>query len=1130
MSQWEDIRRRAWAHHAELFAIAQSDTAEALLAAARKHTGLEVEPVADGDPMLFGAQAHLDADTKTIWYNHTLDPSYRRFVLAHEYAHHWIEGAETSCACTKNDIDPEATESGSRSGVQRVEGYSPADRRERMMNIFAREFLLPADKLRHWYLEEGLSAEAIAARVGVPEGMVHHQLVQVLLFPALPTGAAVASTPAALELDPSQARAAYAETGPLLVDAGPGTGKTRTLTARVAFLLRTTPPARILALTFSNRAAAEMRERVALVAPEAAPQIWMGTFHAFGLDLLRRHGDHLGLPSRPRVIDPVDAMQLLEEMLPELGLVHYQNLYDPTTNLGHILKAISRAKDELVTPAQYLAAAERMAARGGPEAQQEAEQALEVARVYERYQQRLAQDGLLDFGDLIARSVELLRARPAIQRAEHRRFRHILVDEYQDVNRASGMLLKELAGDGHGLWVVGDVRQSIYRFRGATPRNVQRFKDDFPSAQVAVLTRNYRSRRAVLDTVTTLVPTMRVRTVGTFEPWEVERDNAPGAVRHTVSPDLDAECAELARAIEQRRAGGMAYRDQAILCRSHTMLARIAQRLERCSIPVVYLGDIFERPEIRDLLSLIQLTCDGRGIGLVRVARFAAYQIPLDDVRTLLRLARERQIPFPRALELGDTATISEQARVGLQRLAADLQDLCYGTTAWSLLVRYLFGRSDYVRDLARDPSVAGQQRRLAILQFLLFAYEQRGRREPNVDPKRSFLRYVRRLEVLNEERQLRQLPEAAMAIDAVQLMTVHAAKGLEFPAVYLPGLGKGMFPLSRQKQHCPPPPGLLEEDAAASHEEEEECLFFVALSRARDALHLSHARRYTEKQGKNPSDLLAVLRPYIGQAIESAPLAPEAPEPAVAPMLVPVNLPEPFEARRLDQYVTCPRQLYYEVGLELSGRREDEAYQLFHRCVRSTIIWVQRERADGRPVDGAAALNWLAAAWAARGPIGHPYEAIYRASAEHILTQAVHILRRPAPHEELAPWVIPLDNGEVQCEPDHIERDDDGTVVVQRLRTGKLSSSEKEKDIYALYQLGAARAYEHVPHRLEIKFLSTDETDEVDLSAKQLKNRRETYQEAIAGIRAGLFPPKPNERECPRCPFYFICPAGEEA
>ena len=214
-------------------------------------------------------------------------------------------------------------------------------------------------------------------------------------------------------------------------------------------------------------------------------------------------------------------------------------------------------------------------------------------------------------------------------------------------------------------------------------------------------------------------------------------------------------------------------------------------------IPTLYLGDLFERPEIRDMLALLALACEGDGRGLVRVARFPAYAIPLVDVRAVLALVREREVSFSRALDLASGAeAISARGRAGLSRLAADLDGLWYGGTAWGFLVRYLFDRTDYARQLARDDSVAGQQRRLALHQFLQFAYDRRAAVTPEGgDAKRAFLGHVRRLERFDEERQLRQVPEWAGSIDAVRLLTVHAAKGLEFGAVYLPGLAAGAFP-----------------------------------------------------------------------------------------------------------------------------------------------------------------------------------------------------------------------------------------------------------------------------------------------------------------------------------------------
>ena len=213
-----------------------------------------------------------------------------------------------------------------------------------------------------------------------------------------------------------------------------------------------------------------MRLRVAEADPEAAPRIWIGTFHAFGLELMRKYGTHLGLPSKISVLDPSNSISLLERMLPEMDLDHYQNLYDPALYLRDIMAAISRAKDELVGPEEYAEIAEsRRNVATTSEEIEKAERAVEVARVYTAYQKALDREHLLDFGDLIFKVVSLLRAHTDVRTTLQSTYRHVLVDEYQDVNRASGLLLREVAGAGAGLWVVGDTRQAIYRFRGAAP-------------------------------------------------------------------------------------------------------------------------------------------------------------------------------------------------------------------------------------------------------------------------------------------------------------------------------------------------------------------------------------------------------------------------------------------------------------------------------------------------------------------------------------------------------------------------------------------------------------------------------------------------------------------------------------
>lgn len=1138
MRHWSDLRRRAAEQYSRLLSEAGGEhAAHALLAAAARVTGIVPEPVPTADPLLQGCLALLDPEAQAIFYDAGTDPVLVPLHVAHEYAHLWL-GHEGHHHCSATDLDVEAAEEPVPLGVHRVKGYGPEERREREANVFARELLLPSEVLRGWYREERLSASEIARRVGVPLGVVYHQLTHALLTPSLPAQiGGEAGHPAAIpELDGSQREAARVEQGPTLVEAGPGTGKTRALVGRILVLLeRGVAPESILCLTFSNKAAEEMRERVAQVAPDAARRLTMGTFHAFGLEILRRWGPRLGLPPRPTVLDPADVLLLLERSLPDLGLRHYQNLYEPTVYLRDILSSISRAKDELCGPAEYQALAEGMRAAATTEEEVEAaEKAAEVAGIYSFYQAHLEHEGLLDFGDLLYRTVVLLRKHSDVCAELRTRYTHVLVDEYQDVNRVSGLLLKEIAGDGRGLWVVGDTRQSIYRWRGASTANMRLFADDFPGADVKVLGTNYRSQRAVVDVVAELAPRMRATVGRRFTPWDVARPTAGGAVRMEVAEDETSEAEGIAAAIEDLRRGGVAYSDQAVLCRSHATLERLALHLERAGVPVLYLGDLFERPEIRDLLSLLSLACHGDGRGLLRVARFPEYRAPLADVRALLAAAAERDAAFPGAMELADDLEgLSARGREGFRRLTAHLDQLCYGTEAWGLLVRYLFDRSGYLTPLLADESTAGQQQRLALYQFLQFAHQQRG--HPSVtgreDPKRAFLRHVRRLQVFGEEKQLRQVPEWASGIDAVRMLTIHASKGLEFSAVFVPVLAAGTFPVSARTGSCPPPPGMIQAAPADPKEEqaeEEECLFFVALSRARDVLCLSRPA-FTWRRS-NPSSLLALVEHALPRSPSGSitwPARRPAP-PATAAPLPPA--PGAFDVNQLEIYLRCPRQYLYEVEIGLSGRREDSAYVLFHRCVYHVLRWLQAEHAAGRPVTLGIALDKLEEAWQRFGPTDHAYAAMYRASAEQMVERLlVDILDGGAPLER-PEWEVSLPNGRVRLIPDHVTEGDAEAPTVIRLRTGRASKSELAKPIYGLYQAAVEQHYPGRPPAVRVFSLSTGEQETVTLKPGPLSTRLGKYDEAIAGILRGSFPPKPDDRQCPRCPHYFICPAAEDA
>jgi DNA helicase-2/ATP-dependent DNA helicase PcrA len=577
-------------------------------------------------------------------------------------------------ACTVDDVDPTRSTETAPVGLQRVEDYGARERRELQANVFARELLFPRALARRMFVTESLGASAIAALLDLPITLVRQQILDVVLLPPPPPQSEKVLPIRPSLPDPGQDRAAAHRGTPFQLEAGPGTGKTRTLVKRILSLLEDgVDPSSILVLTFSNRAAGELAERVAAVAPEKAPRIWIGTFHAFGLDL-RRHYDQLNLPSDPALFDRSDAIAVLEEILPTLPLVHYRNLWDPALVLKEILSAISRAKDELVDAQGYRALSLAMlAAAADEDSIKAAEKCLEVAAIYECYEQAKRDHGAVDFGDLIMRPALLIEGNPAIRATVQLRHRHVLVDEYQDVNRASVRLVRALAGDGKRLWVVGDARQSIYRFRGASSANMAGFKAEFPTADVGQLEISYRSTREIVDSFVAFATGMGA-SKGML-PLKLVADRGSGSE----TPELrrfntdDDEVEGIAAGIRELEVKGVRLRDQAVLCRTNRRLNEVAAALEARGISVLHLGSLFERDEVRDLLALMSLAVDPFGDALVRIASLPRYDVPLQDIHFAIRHLRGGRGPaLARLADLKNLPDLSDHAVSGLRQLAED--------------------------------------------------------------------------------------------------------------------------------------------------------------------------------------------------------------------------------------------------------------------------------------------------------------------------------------------------------------------------------------------------------------------------------------------------------------------------
>ncbi|MGI8495107.1 MAG: UvrD-helicase domain-containing protein [Pyrinomonadaceae bacterium] len=1141
MSHWQKIRDAAQNLRLEVCAASNLNKNELISASeflnfAAEHLELELIPEHPSSINLHKASAVLEEEC--IHFNNKLPDWYKWFCVAHEIGHHRLH--HQSVHCTREEISETAGETDASSATEKIIGYGAGNRREREANLFALEFLLPCEVLQKLYAEEKLNARLIGEKAEMPTEVVASQLARALLVPSEKKEVEAEET-VRRELDESQKRAAETESCPTLVYAGPGTGKTQTLTHRIAHLIENgIEPKRILALTFSNKAAEEMRERIGKINAEAAAQIQVMTFHAYGMDILRSFWKEAELEVKSNLLDKIDALLHLEKNLHVLDLEHYQNLHEPTQNLAAILGAISRAKDELCAPEEYQNLAEKMLAKakesGDDEAILKAEKVSETARVYKYYEKFLRDEKLLDFGDLVYRAVKLLRENEAVKKEVRARYDAILVDEFQDVNRACGVLLKEIAGDGKNLWTVGDLRQSIYRWRGASPANINLFAEDFPDAETVSLKTNYRSRTEIVETFSHFAGKMQTGSEEIFGSWQAKRGAATKdektAVRFILADNLEAEGAFIAEQIEKlRETENLKYKDCAIICRTHSQLNKFAKILTAKNIPIFYLGELFEREEVRDLLALLDLKVSAKSHSLIRVAQFPEYKIPLADSRKIIQFQKENGHTFAEVLrDESFTNELSDEGKTGAEKLLKHLTSSEADISAWSFLAHYLFGESVYLESLFAETDVNSRSKRLAVYQFLKLAQSLEDRFSKGEKTSiEELLIYVKKLAHFNEDKNYAQIPTEAENLDAVRLLTVHSAKGLEFPAVFLPYLGKGKIPSNRQAQTCPNPDEMIAGDADF-HEAEEECLFFVAQSRARDFLHLSRGADYS----KNHSRFLEMLEDVL------------PPMQTVAGEIEKIELPfdqnnnensrQNFYAAELDRYLRCGRQYYYSNILNLKADGDKSIYVKFHGCVYDTLRSLQTIRQiENIKITETAALERLNEFWQAAEIDAHPYAPIYRARAVEIISRVSRRLENTiaSPNEIVRPtYEVKLPNGTIKVHLDAVEvteSNGEKTALIRKYKTGKSPKDKpKVEDADVLMKVAAETNFPGAKAELHKVFLSDDGVREVQITPKVAANRLKVYEDAISGINSKKFEPSPSDNNCPHCPHFFICPSGD--
>lgn len=872
----------------------------------------------------------------------------------------------------------------------------------------------------------------------------------------------------------------------------------------------------------------ELCERIAASNPVAAAAMWIGTFHAFGLDIVRRFHDRLALPPDPRLIDRTEAIELLEDEFPRLDLKHYRNLWDPSLDLSDMLSAISRAKDEVVDAAGYRALAQSMAVRAGTDqdAKVRAQKCLEVATLFEAYERLLTGRQLLDFGDLVALPVRLVEGSAEVRDALRARHEHVLVDEYQDVNRASVRLLKAIVGDGRNLWVVGDARQSIYRFRGASATNIARFSIDFPGAQAARLGVNYRSDERIVDVFTEFARGMQASAGALPLKLKADRGTKGERVELRVAESADDEVSALAASITALREQGIAYGGQAVLCASNARLNAIAEGLEARGIPALHLGSLFERPEIKDLLALLSLASDPRAAAMVRVATMARHQMPpLQDVMRVIEHLRAANPASMAWLAMhAEVDGLAEGNREALSRLSTLFAGVSASTNPWTLLAGWTIDSLGLAKTLYQAGDAQSRMQGLAIWQFLNFCRRQpRGQGVPVL----RLLDRIRRLVLLSEDRGLSQLPRSAENIDAVRLMTIHGSKGLEFDVVHLPGMVTSGLPRNNVPPRCLPPDGLIHgsegltgiEAVKAGHDEEEECLFFVALSRARDRLQLYAYARQADGRARSPSRFVAPIDRFLVRPVP-VPLR-AGPTSTSVPLSITWQGRPQWTDIQVNLFERCPRRFLYTHVLRLGGRRAETAFMKTHNVVSEVFEWLKREHETTSPtVDDLAAR--FEEAWRSKGETEHGYAEDYRRISRRLVDFLIESRSRgvpaPAPPISLG-WA----EGEILVSPDGVAHGAGGRVTVRRVKTGKQRSNAFDDIEYTVLHLAAVQAYG--PHaQVEVTYLTSETIQPVEISSRKLESRREKLQSFLQAMQAGQFPAKPEARSCPRCPSFFLC------
>jgi len=955
-------------------------------------------------------------------------------------------------------------------------------------------------------------------------------------------------------LNEQQKAAVTHRDGPLMIVAGAGTGKTTVITRRIAWLIEqgVAKPQNILALTFTDKAAGEMEERVDQLLPYGYVELQISTFHAFCEKLLRQYAAEIGLSRDFRVVSELDGWLLARRSLDRFALDYYRPLGNPTKYLRGLLTHFSRAKDAAITVDRYLSFVDETDG-------EDATRVRELANAYHTYQQILLENDAMDFGDLLLYALKLLRERPRVLQELRGRFTHVLVDEFQDTNGAQYEIVRLIAAPNDNLTVVGDDDQSIYKFRGASLANILQFETDYPNAKRIVLINNYRSVQQILDHAHRFIQAnnpRRLEAQGKLDKRLISSRDDEGVFGHLHLPTLDEETEAVAVKILELKGAHpeTTWNDFAILTRSNDAAVPFLAALDRHRVPYQFMAlrGLYAKSAILDLIAYLNvLIAPYDGPSYYRVLTHPMRQIPPAAIAELSQYANRKGKSLSDACRFAPMlVSLGEETVVRLQDLNSELERFraLIATKNISELFVTVAREAGFVDYLNHLPEREKQESFRYLQQF----FERVKRFEEMHDHPvlKNFLEEFKIERESGEEGSLQFDPDAGPEI--VRVMTVHASKGLEFRFVFVVSMIDQRFPSVSRAEAIPLPEGLVPKHSAGDegddwHLEEERRLFYVAMTRAKEHVYLTSADDYGGARKRKLSRFLAELgfeKPEGRDASGRDPFAEPTDPPMPAEPPVVFRLPKQFSFTQLSAFRTCPLQYKFAHILKIPvfGKHMFSFGKTMHNALHHFfLLWLERTgtkqaslfgtvaaKTEDMPVSIDELMDMYGDSWQDDWYKDDAQREEYRKRGrEQLRAFYAHLSGHPPKPKYLEQdFTLKIGDAVIKGRIDRVDETEDGIEIVDYKtgtpkEGGKLEASDKEQLL--LYQIAARDILGLNPVKLTYHYLEDNSQVSFIGDEKDLLDLREKIQDRINGIRTSRFGPTPGFH-CKYCDFVDIC------